>query len=117
MQRPAIDARRRPELALELVELARRYLPDWTASADDPGRAVLEIFAHLMEVLTSRADRIPDNHRLRFLELLGVQFLPARPARVAVQFGVVQGTQAPVLVPADTQVTAESGGETLPFES
>ena len=117
MGRPTIDGRSREVLSQELMQLAQRYVPDWTTSEGDPAGAVLEIQAHLMEVLTSRLDRVPDTHRLRFLNKIGVQLLPARPARVAMKFVVAADTPTAVEVPLRTQVTADVDGDTLAFET
>jgi predicted phage baseplate assembly protein len=74
-----------------LVEEARaripRYLPEWTDwNASDPGITLLELHAWLTETILYRLNQLPELNYVKFLQLLGVEQRPARPAQADLTF-------------------------------
>jgi predicted phage baseplate assembly protein len=64
-----------------------RYCPEWTDyNLSDPGITLIELFAWMTEMMVYRLNRVPEKNYVRFLELLGIQLLPARSARTGLTF-------------------------------
>ncbi len=108
-----LDTRRYPDLVDEARSLIPRYAPAWTnENASDPGITLLELFAFLTEQLVYRANRIPERHRRKFLELVGFAPEPPHAARTALSFRPGSGGDGLVL-PAGLALVA--GG--VPFRT
>jgi predicted phage baseplate assembly protein len=118
---PAIDDRRFDDLVAEARTRVARYAPEWTDFNDnDPGIALVHVFAWLAEMLIYRLGKVPELNYLKFLQLLGVELNPAEPAVTDITFPVLDTFPGPVvIVPARTQVSAESpgGGAPIIFET
>ncbi|HVQ93790.1 MAG TPA: putative baseplate assembly protein [Mycobacteriales bacterium] len=107
---PQLDARPLPALLGQLGADARGSLPGWTPPADgDAGTALYRIFARFVELGLARLNGVPDKTRLSFLDTMGIDPLPATPARAPLVFGLAAGA-GPTLVPAGTQVGVPAGG-------
>ncbi|MGH3943139.1 MAG: putative baseplate assembly protein [Pseudonocardiaceae bacterium] len=106
---PPIDPRTRPQLLKRATELAQRY-SDWRPdpARPDAGQALIGIFARFAELVVQRINRAPERNYLAFLNLIGTQPLPPLPARVPLTFSIAERSQAGAMVPAGTQVSAES---------
>jgi hypothetical protein len=117
---PKLDSRTYGDLVAQLEELAGTY-SGWrpAPNGQDPGSALIRIFARMMSQTIDRLNQVPEKHHLAFLDLLGAQRLPPRPARAALTFQLAEkATEA--LVPAGTQVGAAAtpdGGEEIVFET
>lgn len=105
---PRIDDRTWQDIVDEVRSRIPHYTPEWTDLNDsDPGITLTQVFAHLAEMLLFRMQRVPELAYIKFLELIGVELIPAQPARAEVSFEVADGVlDATVLVPARTQVSA-----------
>ena len=80
----------------DLVDEARRriirYSPDWTDyNLSDPGITLIELFAWMTELITYRLNLVPEKNYLRFLDLLGIQLMPAQSARTELTFRLATG--------------------------
>jgi predicted phage baseplate assembly protein len=114
---PVIDNRRYDDIVAELRTRIPRYTPEWTDLNDnDPGITLVQLFAWLGDMLLYRMGRVPDLNYLKFLELIGIQLLPAEPATAEVAFPV-SPTASPlwVIVPLGTQVSADSTASPTPI--
>ena len=74
-----------------LVDEARKriasYCPEWTEyNLSDPGITLIELFAWMTELMVYRLNRVPEKNYLKFLEMLGLQRLPAGSARTELTF-------------------------------
>jgi baseplate J-like protein len=120
-QGPKIDPRQFSQLLGSLQQMVSHYTPEWSArDAEDAGVVLLKIFARIAEQVIQRLNRTPDKNFVAFLDMLGISLLPARPARVPVQFRLAAGTPGDILIPARTQLAAETTEqrpEPLPFET
>jgi len=114
---PVIDDR----TFAEIVEQARaripRYTPEWTDVNDsDPGMIMVQLFAWLTEMQLYRMAKVPQLNYLKFLELVGIELEPAKPAAARIVFPL-QDTfdQAFTIIPGRTQVTTEEPDEQGPI--
>jgi predicted phage baseplate assembly protein len=118
---PAIDDRRFDDIVAEARTRIARYTPEWTDVNDnDPGVAMLQVFAWLSEMLIYRLGKVPELNYLKFLELLGIELNAAEPAVTELTFPMLDTFPDPfVIVPLRTQISAESpgGGPPIIFET
>ena len=118
---PLIDARTASELYRRLRRMVPHYTPEWPAEKeDDPGLALADAFSVIAAGVIQQLNRAPQKNFIEFLNLLGVQLLPAKPASVPVQFKVNQKLEDPILVRAPARCSApatETRTEDLPFET
>jgi predicted phage baseplate assembly protein len=114
---PRIDDRTESDILGEALARIPRYTPEWTDyNAGDPGVALLELFAWMSEMLIFRLGRVPELNYLKFLELVGIELQPARPASTIIVFPVLAGFAGPfVTVPSRTQISAAQSGEAGPI--
>src|SRR6267142_1482602 len=105
---PQIDNRTFDDLVAEIRTRIPRYTPEWTDLNDnDPGITLVQLFAWLSEMLLYRLGRVPELNYLKFLQLVGIELLPAEPSTAEVTFPVLPATTAPFLiVPRRTAVAA-----------
>jgi predicted phage baseplate assembly protein len=110
---PVIDDRTFDDIVAEARSRIPRYTPEWTDSnASDPGFTLVELFAWLTEMQLFRLGRVPALNYLKFLQLLGLELMPARPAACEVTFPVRGSFSEPVvIVPRLTQVSTDKPDE------
>ena len=110
MTRPAprIDPRGSADLVRDTQRLAALLSP-WRPPAEgtDLGGALIELFADMAGQVLDRLNAVPDRDFLAFLELLGVERLPARAARVPLTFSLPPRSNAEGFVPAGTPVATD----------
>ncbi|MFO1322806.1 MAG: putative baseplate assembly protein [Burkholderiales bacterium] len=114
---PVIDDRRYADIVAEARTRVPRYTSEWTDLNDnEPGMAVVQLLGWMSELLIHRLGQVPKLNYLKFLELIGVELTPARPAQVELAFPVVPTFAEPtVIVPLHTQVAAEVPGSDTPI--
>jgi predicted phage baseplate assembly protein len=88
----------------DLVDEARlriiRYCPEWTEyNVSDPGITLIELFAWMTELMVYRLNKVPERNYIKFLDMIGVQLLPASSAEVELTFRL---SAAFPLTPEDT---------------
>ncbi len=119
-QTPQIDVRTWQDIVDEVRSRIPHYTPEWTDFNDsDPGITLSQVFAHLAEMLLFRMNMVPELAYVKFLELIGIELIPAQAAQVDVSFAIADGVlDATVLVPKGAQVSAPSDdGPPLVFET
>ncbi|APR88332.1 hypothetical protein A7982_13681 [Minicystis rosea] len=113
---PPVDNRSRDDIAAATAALVRAYTANpavpgsgWTPPSDQPdvASALIHVFAVMAKYAVDRVNLFPDKAFLAFLDMIGVQRSPRRPAEVPLTFSLAKGTSAGVLVPAGTQVGAQ----------
>ena len=103
---PNLDDRDFNHLLEECRLQIRRSCPDWTdLSPGDPGMMLLELFAHLTEIMVYRLNRLPDKAYVEFLRLLGVRILPPAAASASLTFTLARPQEQPIEIPRGTRVT------------
>jgi predicted phage baseplate assembly protein len=114
---PRVDDRTEQDILNEALARIPRYTPEWTDyNPGDPGVALLELFAWMSEMLIYRLGKVPELNYLKFLELVGIELAPARPATTMLTFPVTAGfTGAFVTVPARTQIASAAPDEAGPI--
>ena len=116
-QAPPIDERSFDDLMAEAEARLRASCPDWTDfGPGDPGRTLVEVFAHLTEILIWRANRLPDRARIEFLRMAGMTLRPPAAAQATLVFRR-QDTASALTVPAGSGVMADAEGRALRFET
>jgi predicted phage baseplate assembly protein len=112
LEPPNLDDRTFADLFAEARSLIPRYAPEWTDHNDsDPGITLLQLLAWLTDQTIYRLNRVPERNYVKFLQLLGIQTRPARPATVDVTFTLSRPDVDAVIVPKGTQIaTAGSQG-------
>jgi hypothetical protein len=108
---PNLDDRDWRMLMQAARERIRATCPEWTdLSPSDPGVALIDVFAHLTELLIYRVNRIPEKVHVELLRLLGVTLRPAAAAVVELEFAFDEGaTPRPLRVPSGTAVENTTG--------
>ena len=122
---PVLDDRRYDDIVAEIRTRIPRYTPEWRPqwsdlNDNDPGMILAQTFAWLADMLLFRMDRVPELQYLKFLELIGIELRPARPASAEITFTVADSvtTLPTVAVPPRTQVSAASDdGPPIVFET
>lgn len=117
---PNLDDKTFDELFEEARSLIPRYAPAWTDhNFSDPGITFIDLFAWLAEMQMYRLNRINDQHKLKFLKLLGTTPDAATPATVDVTFQAHGKKNLPVVRREGTRLAAvdPDTGEDLWFET
>ncbi len=117
---PVLDPRDAAEILRQADALRPLFTPEWQGPPEgDPGRALLEAFARLLEGSIERLNRAPTKAFLAFLDLIGARLLPAQAARAPLTFLLSSGADRPVRVPARSQAAAAAppGGRPVVFET
>jgi predicted phage baseplate assembly protein len=111
---PELDDRKFQDIVDEAKRLIPRYCPEWTNhNVSDPGVALIELFAWMSEMVLYRVNQVPERLYVHFLNMVGVEPFPPSVARADVTFWLSTVLDAPVVVPAGTQVmtpASASGG-------
>jgi predicted phage baseplate assembly protein len=107
---PSLDDRKFQDLVDEAKRLIPRFCPEWTDhNVSDPGVALIELFAWMTELLLFRVNQVPDRMYVKFLNFLGLQLEPARPAHTMVTFylrkPLTQPTDSDIPIPGDLEVS------------
>ncbi|HEX5495649.1 MAG TPA: putative baseplate assembly protein [Mycobacteriales bacterium] len=110
---PNLDDRRFQQLVDEAKRYVQQRCPEWTDhNVSDPGVTLIEVFAHMVDQLVYRLNRVPERNFLAFLDLLGVRLFPPRTASADITFRLSAAQPQTVLLPAGTEVaTARTGAE------
>ncbi|PSQ19194.1 putative baseplate assembly protein [Halobacteriales archaeon QS_8_69_26] len=97
----------------ELVEEARKLIPaysdEWTNhNPSDPGMAILEMLAWITETYTYQLDQVTDEHRRKYLQLMGEQPRPPTPASAKVELHPPEGVSGATVPASVALVVSES---------
>ncbi len=112
----------------DLVDEARRriinFCPEWTEyNLSDPGITLIELFAWMTELMVYRLNRVPDKNYLKFLDMLGLQRMPASSAHTELTFWLSaplplsRENRQTVTVPQGFEVRSEMTDEEVLFTS
>lgn len=118
LQAPNLDDRRFDSLVREARALIPRYLPEWTDwNQSDPGITLIQLFAWMSEQLLYRMNKLPEQHLIEFLRLLGVERKPAQPARAELTFKLTSSDLVSVAIPGRARAAATPAeGDPVVFE-
>jgi hypothetical protein len=115
---PTLEPRSAEALSAALHARIGGYLPGWQPATGGPDDGLLAISGMLLRALAERLNAAPDKNRLAFLDLLGLELLPAQAARAPVVFTIAPGGSDGA-VPAGTKLgaTRPGGGDPIAFET
>lgn len=118
-KRPPLDDRTYADIVAEARQRIPRYTPEWNDfNPGDTGMALVELFAWMTELLIYRTNRMPDLAQLKFLELIGVDVAPARPASAYVTVAAESGwPDATIDLPKRSQFSADGPDGPVIFET
>ncbi|MBM7116696.1 putative baseplate assembly protein [Archangium primigenium] len=104
---PLLDSRTYEDLVTRIEHLAKKHSA-WRPAhgGQDPGSALIRVFARMLCQVIQRLNRVPELHRRAFLELLGTAPRPPRAARVPLTFQLAPGAPS-ATVPPGTRVSGE----------
>ncbi|MGH3761488.1 putative baseplate assembly protein [Actinophytocola sp.] len=106
---PSLDDRRYADLVEAALRLRDRYCPEWTSTEPgDPGIALIEVFAYLVDQLLYRLNQVPDRLYSEFLNMVGVNRRTATVAEARVDF-MLDAPGQTVRIPAGTPVSTVAG--------
>lgn len=71
---------------------------------EDVGMALLRMVARMGEVVIEQMNRVPQKNFLTFLDFMGIDPFPPKPARVALSFVLADGAKQASIVPKGTGV-------------
>lgn len=110
----------------DLVDEARKritnYCPEWTEyNLSDPGITLIELFSWMTELMVYRLNKVPDKNYVKFLEMLGLQRLPASSSRTELTFWLstaiplTPSNPQTILIPEGLEVKSEMTNEEVIF--
>lgn len=103
LESPNLDDRTWQEIVDQARALIPRYAPEWTDhNPSDPGMALVELFAWMVEGLIYRLNRVPEKNLIEFLNLIGVTRHPARPASTYLVYRI-DSSRPQVVIPQGSQ--------------
>ena len=114
---PHLDDRRWKDLVDEAEAYLKGKTEAWTDfSPGDPGVVLVELFAHLTELMIYRLNRVPEKAYLEYLRLLGLALRPPAAAAVELEFRSDKPATAPIPIPRGVRVSVNrvSGGDEPP---
>jgi predicted phage baseplate assembly protein len=118
LEAPVLDDRTYDDIVAEAQSLIPRYAPEWTNhNRSDPGITLVQLFAFMTEALLYQLNRVPERNHVKFLELLGIQLAPARPAAAELTFALARDDLVTVTVPKGSQIAVANGDEPIVFET
>ena len=113
LPKPDLDDRTFEQLVAEARKLIPRYSPEWTDhNQSNPGITLVELFAWLSEIALYRIDLVTDQHRLKYLKLLGIRPQPTQPANLDLTFSSAQRQT----LKKGMQVSTEIAGTKVHFQ-
>ncbi len=105
LQAPNLDDRKFQDIVSEARSKIPLYCPKWTDyNLSDPGITLIELFAWMVDTLLYRLNRVPEKNYIKFMELLGIQLEPPKPATANITFRLSAAQAEPVTIPAGVEV-------------
>lgn len=98
-----LDQRDAAEILRALLAQRLGYVPEW--KAQDAGLALAAVVARYLQTVIQRLNQAPEKNKLAFLDVLGIQLIPAQAARTPVVFRLAENVPDARL-PAGTRVSA-----------
>lgn len=112
---PKLDKRTKEDIMDEVERLAAAYTPQWRYNRlrPDIGSVLADLYAELMEECIVCYNQMPLKTRLSFLDALGVEPFPARPAEGHLVFSLAARGMPETVVEAGTGVSVECDNKSL----
>lgn len=106
----------------EILEDAKKRIPvhaaEWSDhNVHDPGITLLELFAWLSETYGYQIDRITDEHRHKYLQLVGVEPRPPEPAEALLNVTVPDDRDGLSITTGEPLLAETAGGRSAYFQT
>jgi hypothetical protein len=101
---PLVENRDQAALLDSLLRQLPGYVPGWQPNSSSRAAALMRIGARYAEFLATGLNQVPDRSLLAFLDMLGIQFLPAKAARVPLVFSLLSNAPVDVTLPSGSRV-------------
>lgn len=102
---PLITQTRAEDISARVEQTLKDYWDEnWQPDSDHVGRAFVDLYGRLAELVVDRLNKAPDNHMLAFLNMAGVDLLPPQAATTEVAFFPGEDGPDHVEVPKGTQI-------------
>jgi hypothetical protein len=111
---PVLDARDAAEAVTELTALQPAFTPEIATSGRGAAGALAQIFGKYVQAVIERLNQAPDKNKLAFLDLMGINLLPAQAARAPLVFTPIPLT-GNSRAPARTRAGAKLQGSPNPL--
>jgi predicted phage baseplate assembly protein len=109
---PDLDDRKYDDLVKGILTLVPRYTPEWRDVNDsDPGMALAKLYAWMTELQLWRMNQVPERSYIKFLQMVGIERMPATPARTEITFTSARDDVPEMFVPVGTQVAAPADAD------
>ena len=110
---PILDVRSAPDFATELSTAQPAFVPELPGLAQGVTTALTQILARFASIVGQRLNQAPTLDKLAFLDMLGINLIPAHPARAPLVFAPLP-LATDSHIPAGTRVGASQPGITAP---
>ncbi len=109
---PAIETQNFQQILSEALVRIPVYNPEYTnyQNNTDPGVTILQLFAFMVDNLNYLCNQIPDQNRIKFLNLLGIPLQAPQAASGMVTFSNGRGALQTVTLPPQLPVFAGTTG-------
>lgn len=111
---PTLDPRSAQDFYAELAAAQPAFTPELAVSAQGQVSALTQIAARFASIVTQRLNQAPDLDKLAFLDMLGINLIPAQPARAPLVFQPLP-MNVDGHIPAGTRAGANLPGITKPI--
>lgn len=110
---PKLDDRTFQQIVDEAKRRIPEYCPEWTDhNVSDPGVALIELFAWMIDMLLYRLNRVPEKSYITFMNLMGVQLDPPSAASTVLTFWLAAPASDVICIPTGTSVgTVQTASE------
>ncbi|MFK8024802.1 MAG: putative baseplate assembly protein [Ilumatobacter sp.] len=109
-----LDNRRFQDIVDEAKGRITRHNPQWTNhNISDPGVALVELFAWMMEMTLFQLNQVPEHAMKVLLNSVGFEMFPAQAATAKLTFELAAGSTDEVQVPAGTSVATPFDGRRI----
>ena len=103
---PILDSRSTQDFYAELTAVQPAFVPELPPAPEGTTAALVQILARFSSIVVQRLNQAPDLDELGFLDMLGINLIPAQPARAPLVF-----TPLPLI--ADGHISPEQEPERL----
>jgi hypothetical protein len=103
--RITLDPREVAQLTADLLARRPGYVPEWLPSESGADAAITQMATRYVHAIIHRLNQAPYKNKLAFLDVVGIQLIPARAARALVVFRLADNA-ANTRLPAGTRVAA-----------
>lgn len=105
LEPPRLDDRRFRDLVQEALRRIPQYAPEWTDyNPSDPGVALLELFAWMTEITLARLNLVPEQHFIKFMQLIGMKLRESEPAQTELTLWLSTPQPADLMIPTGVRV-------------